>query len=267
MQQVSGNLYDYPAYYDLVFGSDWKAEFDFLLQVFEHFAPGKVQRIFEPACGTGRLLYRLADRGFDVSGLDLNPRAVDFCNKRLVRHGYAASIFCGDMSNFRLPKKVDAAFNPINSFRHLLSEQQAEDHLRCMAEALRPGGIYVLGLHLTPTAGEPMTEESWSARRGHLAINTHLATMELDRRKRTERCRMKLDIYTPTQRRQIIDELVFRTYTREQIERLLARVSDLEIAELFDFSYRIDRPIELEPETQDVVFILRKRKAAKSSAN
>jgi SAM-dependent methyltransferase len=262
MQQAPGNLYDYPAYYDLVFGSDWKAEFDFLQQVFERFGKGKVKRVFEPACGTGRLLYRLAKAGFEVSGLDLNPRAVDFCRKRLERQGYSANIICGDMSDFRLPKKVDAAFNPINSFRHLLSEAQAEAHLLCMAEALVPGGIYVLGLHLTPTAGEPMTEEAWSARRGHLAINTHLATLDLDRRKRTERCRMRLDIYTPTQRRQIVDELVFRTYTREQMLRLIDSVPQFAVEEVYDFSYRIDQPIEIDAETQDVVFILR-RKAGK----
>jgi SAM-dependent methyltransferase len=263
MEQVSGNLYDYPAYYDLVFGSDWKAEFDFLCAVFDRFGGGKTQRLFEPACGTGRLLYRLADAGYEVSGLDLNPHAVDFCNKRLRKHGHPESIICGDMCDFRLPKKIDAAFNTINSFRHLLSEKMAEDHLRCVAESLRAGGLYVLGLHLTPTAGEPMTEEAWSARRGNLAINTHLATMDLDRRKRTERCRMRLDIYTPTQRKQIVDELVFRTYTSDQFARLLDNTGVFEIAELFDFSYRVDRPIEIDRETQDVVYILRKRKGLK----
>src|SRR5215471_486427 len=87
MQQHNGNLYDYPRYYDLVFGSDWKPEFDFLRQVFDKFAGGKVRRVFEPACGTGRLLFRLGQAGYGVSGLDLNPRAVDYCNRRLVRHG------------------------------------------------------------------------------------------------------------------------------------------------------------------------------------
>lgn len=260
MQQVSGNLYDYPAYYDLVFGSDWKAEFDFLNQVFAKFGGRKTKRVFEPACGTGRLLYRLAKEGYDVSGLDLNPRAVDFCNKRLKRQGFPASVICGDMSDFRLPKKVDAAFNPINSFRHLLSEEQALGHLRSMAETIVPGGIYVLGLHLTPTAGEPMTEEAWSARRGHLSINTHLATLDLDRRKRTERCRMRLDIYTPTQRRQIVDELIFRTYTRDQLQKLIDKAGRFEVEEVFDFSYRIEQPVEIDNETQDVVLILRRTK-------
>ena len=41
-------------------GSDWKAEFDFLRQAFDKFGGSKVRKVFEPACGTGRLIFRLA---------------------------------------------------------------------------------------------------------------------------------------------------------------------------------------------------------------
>ncbi|MCI0359454.1 MAG: class I SAM-dependent methyltransferase [Planctomycetaceae bacterium] len=259
MKTAAANLYDYPSYYDLVFGSDWKAEFDFLLAVFDTHIPGKVRRLFEPACGTGRLVFRLAQAGYKVSGLDLNPRAVDYCNRRLARHGLPASVVVGDMADFRLPHKVDAAFNTINSFRHLLSEDAARSHLRCVAQSLRKGGVYVLGLHLTPTEGNPLEEESWSARRGHLAINTHLKTHDLDLRHRTERCLMVMDIYTPTQSRQIVDELVFRTYTARQLRRLLADVPELKLVATYDFHYRLDTPTEIAADTQDVVLILQRR--------
>jgi SAM-dependent methyltransferase len=252
------NLYDYPRYYDLVFGSDWKAEFDFLRRVFDKFGGGRVRRVFEPACGTGRLLFRLALAGYQASGLDLNPRAVEYCNQRLTKHRKPAAVFVGDMADFELPKPVDAAFNMINSFRHLLTEEQARDHLRCIAAALRPGGIYALGLHLTPTEGTPLEEERWSARRGHLGINTYLKTFDLDLRKRTERCQMRMDVYTPRQNFQIVDELVFRTYTRKQLSRLLSSVPELELAAVFDFTYRISEPIEIGDDTQDVVLVLRK---------
>jgi len=146
----------------------------------------------------------------------------------------------------------------INSFRHLLTEEQAQDHLRRIAAALRPGGIYALGLHLTPTEGTPLEEESWSARRGHLGINTYLKTFDLDLRKRTERCQMTMDVYTPRQSFQIVDELVFRTYTRRQLTRLLAAVSELELTAIFDFTYRVSEPVEIGDDTQDVVLVLRK---------
>jgi hypothetical protein len=60
---VHGSLYDYPKYYDLLFGSDWKAEFDFLRACFEKYAGCRVRRVFEPACGTGRLLVEVDDQG------------------------------------------------------------------------------------------------------------------------------------------------------------------------------------------------------------
>jgi SAM-dependent methyltransferase len=258
-RSVPANLYDYPRYYDLVFGSDWKAEVDFLRQVFDSFGGRKVRSVFEPACGTGRLLFRLALAGYEVSGLDLNPRAVDYCNKRLARRDKKPSVFVGNMADFGLPRPVDAAFNMINSFRHLLSEKQAIGHFRCMARALNPGGVYVLGLHLTPTEGMAITEERWSARRGHLGINTHLATHDLDLTDRSERCTMTMDVYTPTRIFQITDELIFRTYTWPQMRALVATVGELELANTFDFRYQIDAPIEVQPDTQDVVLILRRK--------
>ena len=95
MPATAANLYDYPRYYDLVFGSDWKAEFDFLREAFREFVPGRTRRLFEPACGTGRLVFRLAKAGYSVSGLDLNPRAVDYCNRRLAKHDLPETAFIG----------------------------------------------------------------------------------------------------------------------------------------------------------------------------
>jgi hypothetical protein len=163
------------------------------------------------------------------------------------------------MADFRLPRTVDAAFNTINSFRHLLSEEAARSHLRCVADALRPGGVYVLGLHLTATIGSPLDEERWSARRGHLVINTHLKTHDLDLRCRTEHCRMTMDVYTPTQSRQLVDNLTFRTYTAPQLARLLKSVPAFVVAGTYDFRYRIDSPTLIAEDTQDVVVILKKK--------
>jgi SAM-dependent methyltransferase len=259
MRTVCGSLYDYPRYYDLVFGSDWRSEFEFLIQCFRNHARRKVRKVFEPACGTGRLMYRLARAGYQVSGLDLNERAVAYCNERLARHGFPKSAFVGEMSNFRLPRKADAAFNTINSFRHLTSEHAAEAHLQCMSRALGKGGVYIVGLHLTPTAGKPMGEESWSARRGHLCVNTRLRTIGRNLRRRRERFLMTCGVHTPTRSFRLVEEIVFRTYTAGQFRRLLERVGAFEVARVYDFGYRIGEPIEVGRETEDAVFVLRKR--------
>lgn len=255
---TTASLYDFPKYYDLVYGSDWKAEFDFLRACFDKHVPGKVKRLFEPACGTGRLLVKFAAAGYKVSGLDLNSKAIKFCNERLARSGYPESTFVGDMCDFTLPWPVDAAFNTINSFRHLGTEQQAKNHLTAMANCLRLGGIYVLGLHLTPTSVEPLQEESWSARRGNLAVLSRLWVTNLDRRKRREEVGMNFDVYTPTKQFRIEDRVVFRTYTAAQMNSLIEG-SPLKIVETYDFGYDINAAVEVNSATEDVVYVLGKR--------
>jgi SAM-dependent methyltransferase len=259
LETVEGNIYDYPKYYDLVYGSDWKAEVNFLTACFNRFASGKVKRIFEPACGTGRLMFRMGRAGYDVSGLDLNPKVVAFCNRRLERAGLPPTAFVGDMSDFTLPLKVDAAFNTINSFRHLATEAQALGHLQCVANSLRTGGIYVLGLHLTPTIGAPLDTESWSARRGNLAVLSSLWVIGRDRRRREERVGMSFDVYTPTRQFRIAGQSSFRMYTAAQMDALLRRIDEFELTSVHDFGYDAEHAIEIGPATEDVVYVLRRK--------
>ncbi|MFP6766330.1 MAG: class I SAM-dependent methyltransferase, partial [Planctomycetaceae bacterium] len=219
-----------------------------------------VKRVFEPACGTGRLLIKLAQSGFDVSGNDLNTRAVNYCNDRLERHGFTRSALTADMSDFRLRQKVDASFNMINSFRHLLTEKQAVAHLQCMADATRSGGLYVLGLHLIPASvDDRVQDEGWSASRGTLTVNTYMWSKGIDSRKRAEILGLTIDVWTPTKHMQIEDEMIYRTYSAPQMMTCLKKVPAFEIVETFDFAYEPDHPIKVDSRTEDVVFVLRKK--------
>lgn len=258
-ETIQGHLYDYPKYYDVVYGSDWKPEFDFLRACFAKHAKIPVKRLFEPACGTGRLLIKFAQAGYDVSGNDLNPKAVDYCNRRLERHGFAATAVVGDMADFSLKRRADAAYNMINSFRHLPSQEAAEGHLRSVTHSLRSGGLYVMGLHLIPTGSERIEKETWSARRGHLAVVSSMWSEGVNLRKRQEHIGMAFDVYTPTRHMRIIDQMIYRTYTAGQMEQLLAGTPDLEVVETYDFVYDIEQPVAVGPETEDVVYVLRKK--------
>jgi SAM-dependent methyltransferase len=259
-QTIVGNIYDHPQYYDILFGADWRAELRFLTGLFARHVQRRVRRVFEPACGTGRLLVRLGREGYQVAGNDLNRRAIEYCNERLVQAGLPATAVVGDMSNFTLRRPVDACFNLINSFRHLTTEPAALGHLQCIAGALAPGGIYALGLHLMPTEGQPLETETWKARRGSISVTSHMATTSVDIRRRAERISLRFDVRTPKERLRLLDEFTFRTYTLAQAQKLLAKVPALECVATYDFLHDLSSPIELGPDTQDVIFILRKIK-------
>lgn len=258
MEILNESIYDHPKYYDLVFGADCAAEIKFILGCANVFCDRTPKRMFEPACGTGRLLYSLAKKGFDVSGLDLNPKAVDFCNARFKRHEMKHRAFVADMADFSVKNPCDIAFNTINSFRHLSSEKAAVGHLDCMAKAIRVGGLYLLGVHLTPTKAAPSETESWSARRGHLAINTHMWTNSRNPKTRVERFGIRFDVHSPTKSFRIEDELVLRSYTQKQMDKLIASCKQWQPLATFDFGYDINDPMEVDATTEDVVYVLQR---------
>jgi SAM-dependent methyltransferase len=164
---MPANLYDYPRYYDLVFGSDWKAEFDFLRRVFDKVGGQRVRRVFEPACGTGRLLFRLALAGYQVSGLDLNPRAVKYCNQRLMKHRKPASVFVGIW-------QISSCQTGRCSVQHDQFPALAHGGAGAGSAVHRGGTAFRQDLcaGVAPHADRGNAGSSWSARRGHLGINT-----------------------------------------------------------------------------------------------
>ncbi|TWT32754.1 class I SAM-dependent methyltransferase [Blastopirellula retiformator] len=251
------DIYDLPEYYDVVFADDWEAEFEFLDFCFDRYVDGSVNRLLEPACGTGRLLVELAQAGFDVAGVELNEKMVGYCRQRCP----GVDLVSGDMANFQLKQfaqsePFDAGFNMINSVRHLLSEEKAVAHFRCMADVIRPGGIYVVGLHLTPTIGDPLEEETWVATRDDVMVKCHLETYDRDLDARIERASLSYDITDASRQLKVTGDLSFRTYTAEQMEQTLQTAGHWEIAETYDFTYDLLQPIEVDQQSEDVVYVL-----------
>ncbi len=249
-------MYDYPKYYDLVFGVGSSAECD---GCFDRHADRRVRRLFEPACGSGRLFVKFADRGFQVFGYDLNRASVDYCNDRFKRRGLPRSAIFGDIVEVSLPSKVDAAFNMISSFQLLPTERAAENHLRSMAANVAKGGVYILGLHLKPSRGAPIHSERWAATRGRLSVVSRIWTKQTHSRQREVLCGMISDIRTPRAFVRIIAELRFRTYSASQIQRLFDKVDEFQPVATYDFTYDLMNPISVGPETPDVVYVLHRR--------
>ena len=259
LEVINQSIYDHPKYYDLVFGSDCAAELKFIQAVNERFLDGKAKQLFEPACGTCRLIHGLAKKGHRVEGIDLNEKAIEFGNKRFQRAGFPQTARVADMADFSPDRKFDLAFNTINSFRHLPTAKLAEAHLTCMAKGAKRNAVYLVGLHLNPVDGETVDEESWSARRGHLAVLTHMWTESRDAKARMDRFGIHFDIYTPTKQFRITDVLSMRSYTHQQFLRMIEHEGSWTIEAAFDFRYQIDSPIELDDASEDVVFVLRRK--------
>ena len=250
--------YDYPRFCDIAFRSETPLEAEFIEAACRKYCRFSVKRLLEPGCGAGRLVVEMADRGYRMTGLDLNRRSLDYLRRRLTRRRLRAEVFEADMADFRLPRPVDAAFCTVNTFRHLLTEQSARQHLECIAASLRPGGIYILGLHLLPMDASEEDTERWTERQGQTQVTVTLRVLSTNRRRRIERLRVSLLARVGGKEVRLRDEFAFRMYTAAQFRRLLSGVPSLELCGVYDFWYEIDNPMELNDDRTDTVFVLRK---------
>src|SRR5919198_2166549 len=177
MSRRGRGQYAAPRLYEIAFDMNRKGEVDFLVHCFRRYARPRVRRVLDIACGTGPHLTRLAERGYDMVGLDLSPRNIEFLGERLAAKGHRAELVVGDMTDFSLPRPVDAAICMQDSQGHLLTNEQLLAHLRCVARALKRGGLYVFDRYMTSSWTDPARSWSWYKRRGKVLVRASFSAL------------------------------------------------------------------------------------------
>ncbi len=101
--------------------------------------------VLELACGTGRLMFPVAEEGIEIVGLDNSRRMLDIGKVNLTRFSKEAQENCtfdyGDMSDFILNRKFPFVFIPFNSFLLLTDKKSQENCLRCVYEHMSDDGF------------------------------------------------------------------------------------------------------------------------------
>lgn len=262
--------YDEARAYDVVFDAGTREEADFLEAAFARYATGpateagrrgRTPAALEPACGTGRLVLEMAARGWAVTGYDLNHGALEYARRRLAARRLRATLHRDAMQRWRRRRRFDLAYNLVSSFKYLASDEDALAHLGHVGAMLRPGGVYLLGLHLTDYADRSAHRERWRARRDGLDVTAVIETGPPDRRRRIEAMRARLTVRPEDggERRRFETTWTFRTWGPRQLRAVLDAVPVLELVAVHDFRYRIDEPIRYGGEQLDHLLVLRRR--------
>jgi SAM-dependent methyltransferase len=250
--------YDYPELYELGFLKETPKESVFLGEVFKKYVPFPVKRVLELGCGSGRLICDMATRGYQMTGLDLNGTALEYCKKKLKKKKSSADLVVGDMTNFAFDKPFDAAINAINTFRHLESEDAALAHLNCVAKHLKPGGVFVLSLHLLPPDGDLWGTERWSAKEGDLSVYYALTVVETSMKTRLEKLRISMLVKKKDESFRLSDHITLRIYTAKQLKSLLAKATQFKLIAVHDFWCDIESTQKLNGEAVDTVLVLQR---------
>ena len=115
---------------------------------YEGFARRTGGPVLELACGTGSLLPAIAEKGYEVVGLDLSTNMLRLARERVSQlpvevQGHI-QLHQDDMSNFQLDRKFGLIFIADNSFRELDTKEQMLSCLKCVYQHLRPSGRFLM---------------------------------------------------------------------------------------------------------------------------
>ncbi len=97
-------------------------------------------RVLDLCCGPGRHSVPLAQHGFDVTGLDLNPAYLELARQAAQAGHVSLKAVAADMREIPFHNYFDAIVNMFSSFGYLETETEDARVLESAAKALKPDG-------------------------------------------------------------------------------------------------------------------------------
>jgi SAM-dependent methyltransferase len=251
-------MYSAPQLYEIAFDMNRKGEVDFLVHAFKRYARRPVRRVLDIACGTGPHLARLADRGYQMVGLDLSPDNIRFLGNRLLAGGHRGELIVGDMTDFSLARPVDAAICMQDSQGHLLTNEQLLAHLRCVGRALRRGGLYVFDRYMASSWTNPARSWSWLRRRGRITVRASFSALnDVDPVTQVFRERLTLEAVENGTRRTYRQTHLSRMVFPQELRALVDLAGGFEFVQWY-FGFKPHQVLERSRHPLLMVVVLRK---------
>jgi len=99
--------------------------------------------ILELCCGTGRLTISLAQEGYNIIGVDINPSMLKQARKKANALNVPIKFIESDIRTLDLPEVYDIIFIPFNSIHHLYTNQDFFDALSSVKKHLKEDGYFL----------------------------------------------------------------------------------------------------------------------------
>lgn len=99
--------------------------------------------VLELGCGTGNMTEELANRGYDMIGVDNAEEMLEIAMKKKEKSGHDILYLLQDMQEFELYGTVRAIVSVCDSVNYITEEKELEQVFRLVNNYLDPHGIFV----------------------------------------------------------------------------------------------------------------------------
>lgn len=117
------------------------AECDFIENVL---ALPKAAKILDLCCGHGRITNVLAERGYKMTGQDINGYFLNIAKENAEEKGLSINWVKSDMREVPYENEFDAVLNMFTSFGFFGSDEEDEKVIKQVYKSLKPGGKFLM---------------------------------------------------------------------------------------------------------------------------
>jgi SAM-dependent methyltransferase len=130
-------------------------------------------RVLELAIGTGRVAIPLAERGVEVTGIELSTAMVARLRDKV--HEATIPVVVGDMAKASAPGRYSLVYLVFNTISNLLTQAEQVACFRNAARHLDPGGRFVVELGVPQLRSLPPGQQGlvFAAEPGYLGVDTY----------------------------------------------------------------------------------------------
>jgi SAM-dependent methyltransferase len=146
--------------YDFTY-EDFTDDVDF----YDNLARGVDGPLLELGAGSGRVALKLAQRGYEVAGIDNSASMLARARRNLDAAGKldgSLELLSGDMAAFDLGRRFAMVYIAANTFQHLLTTAQQQACLACVARHLQPGGVFAMGVRSPASVSWDDSSSDWA---------------------------------------------------------------------------------------------------------
>ncbi len=126
---------------------NWSRTIEFLMG---HPSFPKHGSLLEIGCGAGNLTLMMAERGFQISGVDISPTAIAWAQERAREQGKAARFYSGNVTD--LSAFGSGEFNVVmdGNCLHCIIGEDRKLVLGEVFRVLKPGGVFFVSTNCGP---------------------------------------------------------------------------------------------------------------------
>ena len=165
---------------------NYRATVDFYWQILEREGL-KPRTAVDLACGTGSVSLLLAQKGLDVTAVDMSEEMLCVAAQKAQETENQPRFVCQRLEELQLPRAVDLAVCALDSLDYITDPEHCREAIRRVYRVLNPGGCFIFDVN-TPEKLQAMDgqifldedDDVYCVWRGEFDYKTNICTYGMD---------------------------------------------------------------------------------------